>query len=242
MLHQGIAIVEPVVLVKSFPAGRLLECALGIFRMRALLFDRPQKIESFRLTLRAGERLQHFGGAAVLAALQARESQVVADIIGLRKRPVRPFHQGDSGSGLSVLRQQRRHLEQTGVAVVQQRLELPRGLLRIPGLVQYELAFQRSNERRHVGATRARDQLETMQCIGRQVLRQRNQAQIVVRRDITRAEFQHLPEGCGRLGQAFLLQVRRSQIRVRLVVSGFKRHCAHKMFFRLAKLRSRGRD
>ena len=143
----------------------------------------------------------------------------------------------DGGSGLSVLCQQRRHLEQAGVAVVQQGLELPGGLVRIPGLLQHELAFQRSNERRHIGTTRLRNQLETMQGIGRQVLRQRNQAQIVVRRHIPRAQFQHLPEGSGRLGEAFFLQVRRSEIRVRLVVPWFQRHCMHKMFFCLAELR-----
>ena len=65
--------------------GRLLECMLGIVRMRALLFDYPQKIKSFRRGMWAGERMQYFGGAAVLASLQARESQIVVHIVGLRK-------------------------------------------------------------------------------------------------------------------------------------------------------------
>src|SRR2546426_6101596 len=127
MLHQGISVVEPVILVRRFAARRLRECALGIVRMGALLFDRPQKIESFRLTLWAGKRVQYFGGATVLGGLQAGESQVVADIVGLRKRTARPLHQGDGGGGLSTLCQQRRHLKQPWVAVVQQSVELPGG-------------------------------------------------------------------------------------------------------------------
>ena len=91
MLHEGVSVVEPVILVRWFPATRLLECALGIIGMCAFLFDGPQKIECFRLTLRVGKRLENFGGAAVLAGLQTRESQVVAHLVGLRKRTARPL-------------------------------------------------------------------------------------------------------------------------------------------------------
>ena len=183
------------------------------------------------------QKPQDLRGLFGILRTKIRQSQIVVRVVGLREDLPDLLHKRNGGSVFPIESQQRGGLRETRILRFEKSFQFSGGK---PGLVpalEQELTFQKTNQRRYVRWIGLVRLFEVGKSLGRPLLHQSNETQVITCGLIRWVKLERLVKGVAGFCETLLLEVHQSQVALSAIILRLERNGPQKMSFGLVEPR-----